>query len=102
MKKNGGIISHWQLHTLSPSPEQVREIRPDVQTERAHILTGTVVEDPTGRWQPGFHMKSSLVIRYDKEQGIVETENTIYRLQDPQGDTTLGGDLGDAVRSIFY
>ena len=99
-KKDGGIISHWQLHTLSATVEQAREMGNDVQTDKCYVLTGTVVEDPTGRWQAGFHMRSSLICAMDIEQGYVETQNTFYKLQGESGD--VFPDLGDGVGSITY
>jgi len=99
-KKDGGILKNWQTHTLSVPLDKLRELRPDVKEDKAMVLTGTVVEDPTGRWQPGFHMRSSLIIELDRESGMCETDNTIYRLQGTEGGDM--GDLGDMVLSIFY
>jgi hypothetical protein len=94
MKKDGGTIKNWQLHTLS---RKYQEAYPETLGK---ILTGIVVEDPTGRWLPGYHMKSSLVVSFD---GLyVETLNTIYRVVGEMGDTTLGGDWGDKVLGVFY
>lgn len=101
-KKTGTILNLWQLHNLDVPEEKLRELRPDVKVDKALILSGTVVEDGTGRWQPGFHMRSSLVIDVDRENGIIETENTIYQVQGEEGDPVTGGDVGRAVLSIFY
>lgn len=49
------------------------------------ILSGYIDGiDPLGRWQPGWHMRSSLVVDYDEENGIIETENTIYYVKGEQ------------------
>ena len=95
-------LSHWQIYTLSATKEQLRTVRPDVELDVGLVVTGTVVDDPTGKWQPGFHMRSTVAQRYDEEQGLFETENTIYKLTDPQGDPTTNGDWGDNVVSLFY
>jgi len=98
MKKDGGKITKWFLHTLSVSMDVIREQRPDIKTDKPYILTGYVVDDPTGRWQPGWHMRSSLVVEYDATTGRVETGNTIYHVVGE----SVGDDLGDTVLSIFY
>ena len=101
-KKDGGIIGHWQLHTLSMSPkEAMLKTGYEVQTDKCYVLTGTVVEDPTGRWLPGYHMRSSLICAIDLVKGIVETQNTIYKLEGESGDDVLP-DMGDAVAGIYY
>ena len=102
MKKNGGIITNWQFHTLSAPLNKFKEIYPDITTDKPYIFTGIVKEDPTGRWEPGYHMKSSMVISYDKQTQIVETANTIYQLEGESGDPCTGGDIGDVAMSIFY
>ena len=102
MTKPTKTVSHWQLHTLSATTEYLHRVRPDCKLDKGYILTGTVVDDPTGKWEPGFHFRSTLVLSYDREQGILETANTIYRLQDPQGDKFLGCDMGDGVAKITY
>lgn len=102
MNKPTRTISHWQIHTLSATVEQLREHRPDVKIDKGLIVTGTVVEDPTMKWQPGWHMRSTVAVDYDEENGVFETSNTIYKLADPQGDPTTGGDCGDAVMRFFY
>ena len=99
-KKDGGTIENWQTHTLSVPLDKLREIRPDIREDKAMKFTGTVVDDPTGRWLPGFHMTSSMIIELDRENGIVETDNTIYHLKGAEGGDL--GDLGDGVLSIFY
>ena len=93
-KLNGGTIKHWQLHTLSAKYQKA------YPHTLGKILTGIVVEDPTGRWEPGMHMRSSLVVSFD---GLhVETLNSIYKVVGEAGDTTLGGDWGDKILGVFY
>jgi hypothetical protein len=85
MRDYSGIISKWQIHHLS---------------DGRRVLTGTVVEDYKGRWSCGMHMRSS-VITYIVDD-VVHTSNSAYLLAGPEGDTTLGGDMGDDVTKIFY
>ena len=99
MKKDGGTIENWQLHTLS---DETRKVAIEQYGDNiGKILTGMVKEDPTGRWNPGMHMKSSVVVAFD---GLtVETLNTKYRVVGPRGEKILPkGDLGDFVCGIFY
>lgn len=102
MKKDGGTIMQWQLHTTSVPVERAHKKGIDVKTDKCYILSGTVVHDPNGRWVPGDHMKSSLVVDIDFEKGYAETRNSTYRLDGPQGDPILGGDLGDTIFAVFY
>lgn len=99
-KKDGGKLTGWQFHTLSVSVEKAKELGVDVNTDKVMKMSATVVEDPTGRWQPGFHMTSSIIINFDEENMIVETRNTIYQLVGEAGDCLP--DLGDAIIHIFH
>jgi len=103
MKKDGGIIVNWQLHTISKKEEHLeaaRKLNPGFEMDIVAMFTGTVKEDPTGRWQPGFHMRSSLILKLDRETGICETQNTIFKLEE-EGEDCLP-DMGAAVLNIFY
>ena len=100
-KKDGGVITEWTLNTLSYTPERVKELAGvDVRTDKCFILSGYVKEDPTGRFEVGFHFRSSLVIDVDEENGLVETRNTIYRLDGPAGKGLP--DMGDMIAKVFY
>ncbi len=98
-KKEGGTIKHWGLNTLSMSVEMALAQGIEVKTDKVYILSGYIVEDPSGRFEPGWHFRSSLVIEVDTENGIVETNNSIYRLQ---GEAENGADMGDLIMKIFY
>lgn len=63
-KKNGGLIKNWQAQDSGSSS----------------VLTGTVVEDPAGRFEPGDRMRSSYIVSIDRVKGIIETTNSIYRV----------------------
>ena len=81
-----GIIKKWQIHNY------------DSETQ---VLTGTVVVDNMGRWEPGFHMRSSVIDRI--EDNVVYTANSVYLLEGEEGDPVTGyKDWGRAVASIFY
>ena len=68
------------------------------------VFTGTVVKDSAGRWQPGWHMRStlivSIIVSIDGKEGIIETTNTIYKVQN-QGNDVIP-DMGNDVMGIFY
>ncbi len=103
-KKFGGTLTHWQLHTIFEKEEDMKvalEKYPGMVTDKAYIFTATVVEDPTGRWEPGFSMRSSMVLRVDPEAGIIETANTIYRVVH-EGDSYLAGDCGRMAMSVYF
>lgn len=98
-KKEGGTIEHWVLNTLSVPVELTKEQGIEIKTDKVYVLSGYVVEDPSGRFEPGWHFRSSIVIEVDTENGIVETNNSIYRLQ---GEAEAGADMGDLIMKIFY
>ena len=103
MKKNGGLITNWQLHHLTLNDEQRKDMKkyhPDVDEENPMVFTGTVVEDLAGRWEPGFHMRSTLIVSMDKKKGVIETANTIYKVQNEGND--IFPDIGKKILSIFY
>lgn len=100
-KKDGGVITRWTLNTLSVTPEMVNEsVGVDVRTNECFVLSGYVKEDPTGRFEVGYHFRSSLVIDVDEEKGLVETLYTMYRLDGPAGEGLP--DMGDMITQVFY
>lgn len=102
MKKDGGILTGWQFHTMTDDMEAARRIRPDLDftTDKIYKMSATVVKDNLGRWNPGDHMRSSLVVSIDMENMIVETENTLYHLEGEPGDVLP--DIGAAINNIYY
>jgi len=101
MKKFRGVIKNWQLHTLSTDIKAVRKLQPDVKEDKAMMFTGTIVEDPSDRWKPGYHMRSSLILHFNRETGECETLNSLYRLEGEGGNDVVP-DLGPGVLSLFY
>lgn len=99
--KDGGTIKNWQVHHLTITPDQANEMGYDVQMDECIVISGTVVDDPTGRWQPGFHMRTSMVRRLNRDARVCETQNTIYKLEGEEGKDCLP-DLGDNIGKIFY
>jgi len=100
-KKFGGIINNWTFNTLSVTVETVGNAHPewDIKTDKCLVLSGYVVDDPLGRWQIGWHMKSSMVLDYDEASGTVETVNTIYTVE---GKMLENADMGDVILKVFY
>jgi hypothetical protein len=105
IKKKGGTIKNWQTHTLAAADDELmpkyKEAYPEMTEDKAMVFTGTVVDDPTGRWQPGFHMRSSLIMTLDREAGVCETQNTVYFLEGEEGGDMFE-DMGRGVLSLFY
>lgn len=100
MKKYGGLIKNWQLHTLSVPIEEARKTYPQIETDKVYRFSGTVMVDPLGKWEQGHHMTSSLVVRIDRDKGEIETLNTIYRVCEEGND--IFPDIGDVINSVFY
>ncbi len=104
-KKDGGNISHWQLHHLKYDDnlrEKFELLAPTIDFNNIMVVTGTVVDEPTGRWKPGHHFRSSMIVKIDRKENYIETENTIYHF-DPETENQDGmPDLGNGVLGIFY
>ena len=111
MKKQGGTIDNWQLHTLSLSKADIDNAYPN-SNATAQVFTGTVVKSDLSKYQVGFHMRSSLIVKVDRENGIIETMNTSYKVLNEGNDKVtlnMGAvfgvdspDIGDHVMGIFY
>jgi len=99
MKKDGGVIKNWQLHHLTFSKELIEKAYPG-KNAKPIVFTGTVLDDPTERWKPGDHMRSSLIVLVDRKKGIIETINTIYKVKNEGND--IFPDIGNKVLEIFY
>jgi hypothetical protein len=84
-KPFGGTIEFWCRHILTQHlPKDLLAVKLAEDPEfSAEIVTGQVVEDKLGRWQPGEAMQTSLVVNFDEKTLIVETKNTIYQLTGP-------------------
>ena len=105
-KKFGGTIKNWQLHTVvKGDTEQFdllkEEFGDELMEDNMYVFTGTVVEDPLGRWEVDWNMKSSYVMNVDRDAGIIETMNTIYKVED-EGNSYIDGDAGPAVALISF
>jgi len=44
------------------------------------VAYGEIYEDEAKRFENGRYIRTSYVVKYDKEAGILETRNTIYHL----------------------
>ena len=102
-KTDRGTITGWQLHHLSVSQDILDEAVEKKGGEKVLplIITGTVKEDPSGRFSTGKHMRTSLLTILDEEKGYCETRNSIYRLEGDNGSDVMP-DIGNAVLKIFY
>ena len=104
MKKDGGNIKNWQLHHITLTEVEAKLFTkhfPDAIINPI-VFTGTVVDDQTGRWQPGYHMRSTYIVSFNRITGIFESLNTIYKLDmETEGMDTMP-DLGRDVLKIFY
>jgi hypothetical protein len=105
-KKDGGLIKSWQLHHLTIPGGKENEVLflehfPTAMFDPGPVMfTGTVVHDAAHRFQPGDHMRSTYIVSLDRERGVIETQNTIYKVID-EGDDVFP-DLGNGVLNIFY
>lgn len=104
-KKNGGTIKNWQLHHLTV-PEDVKELfiekNPGIDVSNPMMVTGTVVDEPTGRWRPGDHFRSTYIMNIDRVHSIIETQNTIYHVDPDTENMDVMPDLKNNVLRIFY
>ena len=101
MKKDGGSVTKWTFHNLNFTPEEMEKAFPGGNAMPL-MFTAIVVKDPTGRWPEGFHMRSSCVVSFDKFTGVIETLNTMYKLEGQPGDPYFPDDLGNGVLGIHY
>ena len=102
-KKDGGTIKNWQLHHLTHTQKDIESVYPG-KNAKPLIFSGTVVDDPTGRWLPGYHMRSSLIVKMTKNADgshSVETLKTLYKLIGDGGDDVIP-DMGNNITKIFY
>ncbi len=98
-----GTLDGWQLHHLSISQEKLDQLAKERGEEKMLplIVTGTVKEDPSGRMEVGWHMRTSPLTFLDEEAGYCETRTSVYRMLGGNGSDVMP-DLGDGVLSIFY
>lgn len=98
-----GTITDWQVHHLSIPQEKLDQHAAETNKERMLplIITGTIMEDPSGRGTSGCHMRTSALTVFNEAEGYCETNSSIYRLSGENGKDMLP-DLGDGVLSIFY
>ena len=101
-KKDGGTIKNWRIHKLTASQKMVDKAFPNEKL-KPMVMSGEVVYDPVGRWLPGHTIRSSLIVSIDKKRGIVETRNTMYKLQG-EGDNkgSVFPEMGNAILNVFW
>lgn len=101
MKKVGGVIRNWQMHIITDEPRGLviaKEKYPDFDMDVVAVFTGTVKESELRT--VGHHMRSSVILKLNRETGECETANTLYTLVDEGGDCLPN--MGPAVMGIFY
>lgn len=64
-KRIGGIIENWSYHRWSKSQE-------------LYVVYGNVYNDSC--WMGGFYIRTSAVVKIDREAKTLETLNTLYTL----------------------
>lgn len=105
MKKDGGLIRNWQLHRITVPKKgrsQFKSVFPTVDINNVLVVTGTVVNEPTGRWNPGDHFRSTYIVKLDRKNKTIETCNTIYHFDPNTEKQDSMPDLGNNVLNIFY
>ncbi|MCP3899143.1 MAG: hypothetical protein GY707_05370 [Desulfobacteraceae bacterium] len=111
-------LNKWQLHTIANDATEIfktkvyyqKEFNTDITTDNIYALTGNVLDDSTGYYKPGEHLRSNIITsikeqkdKYGETRFIFETKASIYLVYGEQGDTHLkGGDWGKNVMKIFY
>lgn len=73
-KRIGGIIENWSYHCWSKSQE-------------LYVVYGYIYNDCC--WINGFHIRTSAVVKLDREAKTLETLNTLYTL----GEESVGEQL---------
>lgn len=104
--KNYKIIKNWQLHHLDKLTKKEEGILETYFGQKMLLdpgpmmFTGTVVKDPTNKWEIGFHMRSSYIVSIDRKNGFIQTLNTLYKVKQEGGDVVP--DLGNKILGLFY
>jgi len=83
------IIEEWQIHKMGDGQE---------------VFTGTIVTDPKGRFNPGDHIRSSVIKSFNRFSGLLQTQNTSYLMDmaTENQDKICTYDWGDGVLGLFY
>ncbi len=84
-----GVIKNWQLHTLST---------------RKQVFTGTIEHDERGRFKDGWHIRSSEILAFNKDTGVLFTNNSEYKMdRETEGmDEYFPKDMGNSILGVFY
>jgi hypothetical protein len=107
-KRRGGTICNWQLHKMTSYPGDLSKKEYQALYSEALLVpfplvfTGKIVEDLTGRFQPGDHMRSSAIVSIDRESGEIETLNSVYKIELSSEGCDFFDDLGNDALNLFY
>ncbi len=102
--KNFTKIKNYQIHNITVPKagiEMFKEMFPSV-IYPPMILTGTVKEDVSGRWQIGNHMRSTYITVLDRQNNIIETMNSIYEINPEEEGKDVVPQMGNDVLNLFY
>ena len=97
------VITNWQTHTLSLSEGTLNEVLrtfPDLKDKPIMVFTGTIVKKYYGHLNEGDHTRSSLILKIDRDRGLIKTRNSIYKVINEGNDVVP--DLGNNVLNLFY
>lgn len=103
-----GILNNWQVHHLDFKREDVIALYPEMEDIKEFIvITGTITDDPTGKYKDGHHYRSSLVVDLDRDGHHLETLNSLLHLGEEGGDVVCNPitgekDMGNDVLNLFY
>lgn len=67
-KKHDAILRNWH----------------EVKLDGGSYVVGNIYEDSKGRFMDGTPVRTSWVVDLDADNGILETRNTIYKLENKQ------------------
>ncbi len=97
-------IKNWQVHNISV-PGEIKDLFKEKFPEILFppcIFTGEVQEDFSGRWECGFHMRSSYIVSISEDRSLIKTENSLYQLDPETENNDMFPDLGNGALGIFY
>lgn len=110
MKTYRGKLINWQVHHLDFDIKDVVSLYPEMEgktKDELIVITGSVYGDTSGKYQDGDHYRSSLVMTLDRDNGKMETLNSVLDLGEEGSDVVCNPitgekDMGNDVLKIFY
>jgi len=106
-KPLSGVISSWTLHRNTIEQDAFIKMmgKGYVEGMIPMILTGEVVEDFKGRWEPGQCMFSTVIFEVDFFCMRIGTRNSVYQLSGPgivldKMPKEIEFDVGNAIMAL--